>query len=67
MGVSRLTKLVNGDAGRRVERKDSLARALETVVSALNLQNGRLTIFVRHGKPSPRVEIHSCISQDLEG
>lgn len=67
MENDKLAKLANYKKDGPSEVKSSLRKALETIVQALNLQNGSLKVYVHQGKPSPRIEIQTSISKEIEG
>lgn len=62
----KLAKLANYENGRGQKPKSALAKALEVVVQTLNLQNGSLKVYVHQGKASPRVEIQTDITKQIE-
>lgn len=62
----KLAKLANYGKGLEKEPRNALAKALDMVVQALNLQNGSLKVYVHQGKASPRVEIQTDITKQIE-
>ncbi len=62
----KLAKLANYENDRSQKPKSALAKALEVVVQTLNLQNGSLKVYVHQGKASPRVEIQTDITKQIE-
>lgn len=66
MESSKFAKLANYEKNRDLEPRNALAKALDMVVRALNLQNGSLKVYVHQGKASPRVEIQTDITKQIE-
>ncbi len=66
MENNKLAKLANYKKDREREPKSALAKALEVLVQTLNLQNGSLKVYVHQGKASPRVEIQTDITKQIE-
>lgn len=62
----KLAKLANYGKDQERTPKNALAKALDMVVQALNLQNGSLKVYVHQGKASPRVEIQTDITKQIE-
>lgn len=62
----KFAKLANYEKDKEQCGKSALAKALEIVVQALNLQNGSLKVYVHQGKASPRVEIQTDITKQIE-
>lgn len=62
----KLAKLANYENKESRESKSALAKALEILVQTLNLQNGSLKVYVHQGKASPRVEIQTDITKQIE-
>lgn len=65
-GLAKLANYENNERPRP-EAATPVAKALELVVRALNLQNGSLKVYVHQGKPSPRIEIQTSICKEIEG
>ncbi len=66
MENTKFAKLANYNKEESRSTKSALAKALEIVVQALNLQNGSLKVYVHQGKASPRVEIQTDITKQIE-
>lgn len=66
MENKKFAKLANYEERKGHHQKSALVKALEIVVKALNLQNGSLKVYVHQGKPSPRVEIQTDITKEIE-
>ena len=66
MENTKLAKLANYRKEGPPASKGALAKALDLIVQALQLQNGSLKVYVHQGKASPRVEIQTDISKEIE-
>ena len=66
MENTKFAKLANYESERANEPKNVLVKALEVLVQTLNLQNGSLKVYVHQGKASPRVEIQTDITKQIE-
>lgn len=64
--LSKLAKIANYEKECVRESKCALAKALDVLVRALNLHNGSLKVYVHQGKASPRVEIQTDITKQIE-